>query len=232
VTLLSRRITSSAAEDEGCMLTEVTEMRRKVRPLALAGIALTGVLASGFLGGTTNAVNGWVSPGYFVTILHWQGVESVWRASVPQGPFAGLLFGVFFSLVFTVATGIITRVSCSFGFAFKHLLGVLGGTYLCWAFGGAAALGLASFSPEFYRGTFIGVPGEFGAMLRYAWVGGSIWGAELGGFVSVVVGLVVLWANWRGQIPKQRAAEPVAFAEGGRDADFSVFTVSQRGRRY
>ena len=60
-------------------------------------------------------------------------------------------------------------------------------------------MGLATLSPEFYRSAFVGVPNEFGPMLRYAWVGGSIWGAEFGGLVSVVVGLVILRANWRRQ---------------------------------
>jgi hypothetical protein len=170
----------------------------------LAGIVLSAVLASGFLGGTTNAVNGAVSPTYFVTIMRWTDVEDVWRASIAQGIFEGLLFGVFFSLIFTVATGLITAASCSFGFAFRHLLGVLGGAYLCWALGGLLAMGLAALSPDFYRRAFIGVPREFGAMLRYAWVGGSIWGAELGGLVSVVVGLVVLRANWRRQFPIEK----------------------------
>jgi hypothetical protein len=175
--------------------------------LALAATAVSGVLASGLLGGTTNAVNGAVSPTYFVTILRWQGVEDVWRASIAQGIFEGLLFGIFFSLLFTVATGIITNAACSFGFAFRHLLGILAGAYLCWALGGLAALGLATLSPEFYRRAFFGVPEEFGAMLRYAWVGGSIWGAELGGLVSVVVGLVILRANWRRQVEQPDPAK-------------------------
>ena len=59
-----------------------------------------------------------------------------------------------------------------------------------------AGVGLASLSPEFYRRAFLGVPAEPGPMLRYAWVGGSIWGAELGGLASVILGLVILRSNW------------------------------------
>jgi hypothetical protein len=181
---------------------DLTDIRRESQPLALAITALSGVGACAFFGGTTNAVNGAVSPTYFVTVLHWHGVEDIWRASIAQGVFEGIMFGIFFSLIFTVGTGIITSVSCSFGFVGKHVLGILAGAYVCWALGGLAAIGLASLSPEFYRRAFWGVPEEFGAMLRYAWVGGSIWGAEFGGFVSTVVGLVVLRANWRrGQVP-------------------------------
>ena len=167
------------------------------RPLALAGIAVSGVLASGLLGATTNAVNGRVSPLYFVTILGWHDVSDVWRASIAQGACEGLLFGVVFSLVFTAAVGVITNAACPYGLARKHLLGILAGAYVCWALGGLAGMGLAAISPEFYRRAFIGVPEQRGPMLRYAWVGGSIWGAEAGGFASVILGLVVLRANWR-----------------------------------
>ncbi|QDV35532.1 hypothetical protein ElP_34350 [Tautonia plasticadhaerens] len=166
------------------------------RPLDLAGLLITRVLAGGLLGAATNAVNGAVSPTYFVTIMGWQGVEDVWRASIAQDIFEGLLSGVFFSLVFTVGVGIVTRAACPYGFALKHLLGIVGAALICWALGGLAAVGLASLSPEFYRHAFIGVPGDDPAMLRYAWVGGSIWGAQLGGLVSVLVGLVVFRANW------------------------------------
>lgn len=91
---------------------------------------------------------------------------------------------------------VITRAACPIGFAFRHLLGILGGAYAGWALGGLAAIGLASLSPEFYRRAFIGVPGGTGPMLRYAWVGGSIWGAELGGLLSVILGVVILRSNW------------------------------------
>jgi hypothetical protein len=167
-----------------------------VRPLTLFAIAVTGVFAGGFLGGITNAVNGRVSPQYFVAILGWRDVEDVWRASIAQGIFEGLIFGVFLSLVFTAGVGILTRASCRYGFAVRHLFGIVAGALVCWVIGGLAAMGLASLSPEFYRRAFIGVPKEFGPLLAYAWVGGSIWGLELGGLVSVVLGLVVLRGNW------------------------------------
>ncbi len=133
------------------MTAGLPQISHEPRPMALAAIAVSGVLASGFLGGTTNAANGAVSPTYFVTILRWRGVEDVWRASTAQGIFEGLRFGIFFSLLFTVAMGIITRASCSFGFALKHLLGILGGTDVCWALGGLAAIGLPTLSPKLYR---------------------------------------------------------------------------------
>jgi hypothetical protein len=60
-----------------------------------------------------------------------------------------------------------------------------------WVVGGLAAMGLASFSPEFYRNSIIGAPQEQAALLRYAWVGGSIWGIELGGVIGTVLACVV-----------------------------------------
>jgi hypothetical protein len=161
------------------------------RPVTLFGVALTGVFSSACLGAVTNTVNGWVSPQYFEVIMQWDGVEDVWRASIAQGILEGLLFGTFFSL------GIITRASCDYWFAVRHLLGIVAGAFVCWIIGGLAAIGLATLSPEFYRRAFFGVPDEHRAMLAYAWVGGSIWGVQLGGLVSVLLGLVVLRANWR-----------------------------------
>ncbi|MCI0462502.1 MAG: hypothetical protein L0Z62_36590 [Gemmataceae bacterium] len=173
------------------------ELRSEARPLALVGIALTGILAGAVFGALTNAINGAVSPTYFVNILGWHDVEDVWRASIAQGVFEGLVFGTLFALVFTTGVGIITRGTCTYGFALRYLLGILAAAYLCWALGGLLAMGLAALSPEFYRRAFIGVPEEFGAMLRYAWVGGSILGAQLGGLVCVILGLVIVRAKWR-----------------------------------
>jgi hypothetical protein len=205
------------------------EERRPPRPFNLAAVAVTGVLAGGFLGATTNAVNGSVSPLYFITILHWGSVENIHRASVALGAFEGLLFGVFLSCVFTLGVGVITGSACTYRFALKHLLGILAGTYGSWALGGMAVLGLATLSPEFYRRTFIGVPEEFASMLGYAWVGGSIWGAELGSLVCVILGLVLLRSNWRYQVdtPKMIPMPPNALGDprrGGQKLTDERFT--------
>ena len=85
----------------------------------------------------------------------------------------------------------------------RHLLGILGGALVCWAIGGLLAVALAALSPEFYCRAFFGVPEEVGPMLRYAWAGGSIWGVELGGLVSVTLGLVVLRAGWRRRVAEE-----------------------------
>lgn len=72
----------------------------------------------------------------------------------------------------------------------------------CWVLGGLVAMGLAALSPEFYRRAFIVVPEAWGPMLRYALVGGSIWGAMFGGLLSAILGPIVFRSRWR-----QRAAE-------------------------
>ncbi|MBI3861127.1 MAG: hypothetical protein HY290_04445 [Planctomycetia bacterium] len=167
------------------------------RAISLFGIAATAVLASGFLGGVTSAINGAVSPQYFVTIMHWHEISDVWRAAIAQGTFEGLCFGVFFSTLFTAGIGIITHTSCTYAFGMRHLRGVLAAAFVCWCLGGVLGTGLAMLSPEFYHATFRGVPDDLAAMLRFAWVGGSIWGIEFGGLLSVVLGLVVVRSSWR-----------------------------------
>src|SRR5262249_18752264 len=137
------------------------------RPLALVGLAVTGIAAGALFGAATNAVNGAVSPTYFINILGWHDVEDVWRASIAQGVFEGLLFGTLFALVFTTGVGVITGASATYPFGLKYLLGIVTGVCVCWVGGGLLAMGLASLSPELYRRAFIGVPQDPRAMLAY-----------------------------------------------------------------
>jgi hypothetical protein len=175
----------------------VTQDFSQHRPLALVGIAVTGVLTGAILGALTNSINGWISPLYFQTILGWCDVTDVWRATVAQGIFEGLLFGIFLSLVFTIVVGIVSKVRCSYRFGAAVLVFVAVAALICWAVGGLIAMGLATLSPEFYRHAFRGVPENSFEMLCYAWVGGSIWGIEFGGFALTILGSFLFYARWK-----------------------------------
>ncbi len=166
------------------------------RPFALVGLAVTGILAGAALGALTNSINGLVSPLYFRNILHWHDVDDVWRASIAQGIFEGLMFGLFLALVFMIVVGCVSQARCGYGFGAATLIFVAVAALVCWAVGGLLGMGLASLSPEFYRHAFIGVPQESCEMLRYAWVGGSIWGVEFGGFALTILGSFLFYARW------------------------------------
>jgi len=166
-------------------------------PIALVGLVFSGVLLGGVLGAVANSINGWVSPLYFRIILGWHDVENIWRATVAQGIFEGFLFGLFFALVFTVVIGVVSRARCTYREGIVYLLSVAAAALVFWAIGGLLGMGLATLSPEFYQHAFRGVPKDPDEMLRYAWVGGSIWGLEFGGLVLTILGLVVFHAKWR-----------------------------------
>jgi cytochrome c oxidase assembly factor CtaG len=203
------------------MVQEPSDPKRRTRPLALFALALTVIAAGVFLGATTNAVNGLVSPRYFITIMRWRHVENLWRACIAEGIFEGSLCGFFFAVPFTFFTGMITRASCTYRFALRYLLGIVAASYAFWAVGGLVAVGLSAVSPEWYRRAIIGVPEEYGPMLAYAWVGGSIWGLVLGGLLSAILGLVVMRSDWQRQ-RTPRAGWTEAFRERAERSDDSL----------
>ena len=57
----------------------------------------------------------------------------------------------------------------------------------------------AHVSAERYREMVRAVPPGTSAMLAHAWVGGSIYGVELGGLLAISVTLVVLRAHWKSE---------------------------------
>lgn len=167
------------------------------RPVALAGTAATLIVAGAFIGASTNAVNGVVSPIYFRNVMKWEDVENISRAIVAQGILEGLVYGVLIAGVFTLVVGVVSKARCPYKLVASHLAVMVGAIYLCWVVGGLVAMGLAALSPEFYRRTFFRVPEEFGESLRYAWVGGSIWGGMFGGVLTLIIGSVLFAPRWR-----------------------------------
>jgi hypothetical protein len=158
---------------------------------------LAGVLGAAIIGALTNTINGQVSPLYFVTILGWESVDQVSRAAVAQGIYEGMLTGLLFSTLFAASLGVISRLKCPISDGLRYLGYLLLTTLITWCLGGTIAVGLAFLSPEFYQNAFYGVPEPIDLMLRYAWVGGSIWGVQLGGFGALVLWVIIFWANWQ-----------------------------------
>ncbi len=170
-------------------------MNRK-SPLIIIAVAFTCIFMGGLTGAVTNMVNGAVSPLYFKTIMRWNDVQNVWRASIAQGILEGLLYGVIFALIFATVFGTVTKGDYPYIKVLRYLIGIFFAVLVCWGIGGLIAMGLATLSPEFYKRAFFGVPDEFGPMLCYAWVGGSIWGAMFGGLLSAILGSVIFRTHW------------------------------------
>ena len=152
-------------------------------------IALTCILMGGTIGAITNMVNGALSPYYFKTTMNW-GFQEIWIASVAQGILEGLFHGVFFAIIFTIGFGIITKGKANYAFAFKHIIRIAIIVLCCWTIGGLLAVMLVRLSPEFYRSHFPWTPTDVVEQMKYAWVGGSIWGEILGGVLGSVIGLL------------------------------------------
>ena len=174
------------------------------RPLALVGLAITGVLTGEALGRTDQQHQRLGQPPLLPQCPSLARCGRRMAGEHREGIFEGLLFGLFLALVFTVVVGVVSKARCSYGFAVVTLLLVAVAALVCWAVGGLIGMGLATLSPEFFRHAFIGVPQEFGEMLHYAWVGGSILGIQFGGFVLTVLGSFLFYARW------QRRTKPTA----------------------
>lgn len=167
--------------------------------LTILFVALTCVLLGGLIGAVTNMINGAVSPFYFQAIMNWD-FTNIWAASVAQGIFEGLLYGVIFSIIFTVGFGVIAKGVAPYSFALKQLAKVIIVILICWVIGGLLAMFLATLSPEVYRSHFPMTPTDSVEMIRFAWVGGSIWGGMIGGVLGAIYGIVIMKNSWERSI--------------------------------
>jgi prolipoprotein diacylglyceryltransferase len=162
-------------------------------------VAFTCVLIGGFIGAITNMINGVVSPYYFKAIMYWD-FQNIWIASVAQGILEGLLYGVIFSVIFTTGFGLVTKGQASYGFALIQLMKIIAIVFACWIIGGLLAMFLATLSSDFYKAHFPYTPTSKAEMLKFAWVGGSIWGGMIGGISSSILGVVVMKNSWLKQL--------------------------------
>ena len=169
-------------------------MRKMIR---ICVIFLSCIILPGIIGGLTNLINSIVSPDYFIKIMHWESIKNIIQTAIAQGIYQGIIQGMFFSLVFSCVYIISNKAELTIVSSIKWILFMWLITIALWVLGGIIAILLSVLSPEFYKKTFIGVPDEFGAMIRYAWVGGSIWGVSFGGILVMIIGTLMFRNNYK-----------------------------------
>lgn len=183
-------------------MTQKDDGLQRPRPWSLIGLAFAGLLAGILLGAATNAVNGRLSPHYFISMLGWDDVLDVPSAAIAQGVLEGAVLGAGLGVFFAAVVGLVSRAACPFRLAATYLLGVVAGALCCWTLGGLLAVGIAALSPEIYQARFPAAPPSTSELMGYAWVGGSICGVELGGLACVVLAAVLFRALWQTQAAK------------------------------
>ncbi len=127
-------------------------------------------------GALLNALNGQICPAYFQRVLHWD-FPGVAAAAMLQGVFEGSFYAVLVALVlgWSWMRGGGDRPGR------RALPGIVGWWAAGALVGGGMGCGFAAWSADFFTATFPPSAGLEGtALLRFAWVGGSIQGALLG----------------------------------------------------
>ena len=164
------------------------------RPLSILAIAATVAFAAIFVGATTNMINGAISPFYFNDIM---GFDAWWEC-VAQGILEGVVFAIALSAVYATTLAILTQGTCTYSAGVRWLALIVCAVYIFWLLGGCCAVALAALRPLFYQRLFINAAtADYKQILAFAWVGGSIWGAYIGGPLSVVAGLTFFPLYWR-----------------------------------
>jgi len=152
--------------------------------------------ASGFgLGAIANAIDGQVSRDYFAIVMSWDW-EFASVAAVVQGAFEGTLLGLVFGVFISAVLAASTKMRCPLPLAMDGLKMALAFVASSWLIGGITGTVLARLVPNLWGFVFVGVPPRVN-LPRFAWVGGSIWGAYFGAAVAFLVTPIYLHVTWR-----------------------------------
>jgi hypothetical protein len=158
-------------------------------------LCIAGPLWGAVLGIITNAIDGAVCSDYFAIVMSWDGQSAAYRALF-QSAIEGFALGLFFGFFLAVATAASTRLRCPRSLAMRALCLALAIVLICWSAGGVIGFVLAKIWPKLWGFFFIGVPPRVN-LPRFAWVGGSIWGAHGGTLLGLIVCSVFIHIRWR-----------------------------------
>ena len=158
-------------------------------------LGMLGPTCGAALGAIMNAINGRVSADYVAIVMSWDWAAAPSRA-ILQGVLEGGVVGLVFAVFLFMVTAASTALRCPPGIAVRGLGVALATVAECWAIGGAIGVTLSLAWPQLWGFFFIGVPPRVN-LPRFAWVGGSIWGAYGGAAVGLIAASVMLHRRWR-----------------------------------
>lgn len=150
-------------------------------------VPLFAVTMCGALGTLTHIINISINKIYFLHFLRGEQGNMVFLLSANEGAKTGVIYGMLFSAIFMGTLWWLSKTLCSLTFACRYLFTGVFFLLECWCLGGLIAVGLAMLLPEFYYDYFSNVPQHFHEMLKYAWIGGSVWGLRIGALLTIVI---------------------------------------------
>lgn len=171
-------------------------------PLVVLATAIVVGIAMGAL---TNLINVRISREYFEKVMWWSGSVAVeTRLAIQQGMLEGGALGTIAGIALSVTIAASARLRCPAGFGLRTLAVALGLALVCWFIGGGVGAFLGSTVPALWGTRFISVP--LGAStVRFAWVGGSIWGAYAGTVIAALISTVGFHLRWKRRVSTARA---------------------------
>jgi len=188
--------------------------RNQIRIVPQLLLILIGLLLGIAIGAATNFVNGTVSEDYFRVVLFGPYAPNVRMLAVGQGMLEGGALGLFFGFVFALSSAASTGLRARLRFSSAILFTAVGIVLACWVIGGILGMSLAAAATDFFVRIFYRqTPSSFATLLRFAWVGGTIWGAYAGTALATVFGCVLMHLRWKKHIAEDgdgvRAFEPL-----------------------
>jgi hypothetical protein len=160
-------------------------------PLATLG---SGLAIGVSVGAVTNAINLRVSQNYFERVMNWR--RDVPLRTILQGMLEGGVLGLFFGLTLSIASAASSRLRAPFRLVLRVLLNAVTIVLICWIAGGTIGACLATFDPQLFWLIIPVGPPSWG-LTRFAWVGGTIWGAYAGTAIATLTGCIMLHRRWR-----------------------------------
>ena len=133
-------------------------------------------------------------------------------AAVAQGAVEGCVLGLLYGLVLSITAAASARLRCPASLMLATALRTVPIAMACWALGGLGGVAFAAADPHGFRSMFVpggGVP-LTDWLLKYAWVGGSIWGAYGGAGVGAIYASIRLHRQWQAHLEAERTGFPVS----------------------